>query len=108
MTKEEILALKPGRDLNMAVAKHIFEHDVTEDEIFGDMEGHMDLDGSTVWDNLSPYSEDMTSTLQVAEKMISLGHDDIDCWGEYGGGSYTPTEAICKRALLVVLGLYDE
>ena len=50
MTKEEILAMKPGRELNIAVAKFVMEHDVIVDETFGDMERHV-VDNCSVWDS---------------------------------------------------------
>ena len=35
MTKEEILAMKPGRKLNTAVAELVMKHQVIVDEILG-------------------------------------------------------------------------
>ena len=66
------------------------------------------VDNNNVWDNLPPYSEDMFATLSVAERMTQLGYEDAYSWDQYGGGIYTRAEAICKRALLVVLGLFDD
>jgi len=108
MTKEEILAMKPGRELNIAVAEVVMKHKVIVDEIFGDMERPIDEDGSSVWDNLRPCSEDTSAAQLVVGRMITLGHSDAAFWEHYGNGSYTQAEAICKRALLVVLGIWDE
>jgi len=101
MTKEEILAMKPGRELNIAVARHVMEHEVTVDETFGDMERQLAEDGTSCWDTLPPYSEDMSAAQLVTERMVSLGHSDAAFWDGYGDGIYTQAEAICKRALLV-------
>ena len=105
MTKEEILAMKPGRDLNVAVARHVMEREVAVDEFFGDMERQLAEDGNSCWDTLPPYSEDMSAARMVTERMIALGHGDAACWDEYGDGVYTRPEAICKRALLAVSDL---
>ena len=107
MTKEEILAMKPGRKLNKAVSENVMGRNVVLDETFGDMESYT-VDNNNVWDNLPPYSEDMSAAQSVMARMTSLGHNDVSSWDQYGGGTYTQAEAICKRALLVVLGMFDE
>ena len=108
MTKEEILAMKPGKKLNIAVAKLVMEHEVIVDEILGDIERPVGEDSSSTWDTLLPYSGDISAAQLVTEKMITLGHNDAVFWDQYGDGIYTRPEAICKRALLVVLGMVDE
>lgn len=107
MTKDEILAMKPGKELNKAVAEHVMGRNVVKDDTFGYMERHI-IDNNSVWDNLLEYSEDMSATQLVTERMTSLGHSDAHTWDQYGGGTYTQAEAICKRAILVVLGMFDE
>lgn len=108
MTKEEILAMKPGRELNKVVAEVVMKHKVIVDEIFGDMERPIGEASSSAWDPLSLYSEDMSAAQLVVERMITLGHSDAVSWEYHGNGIYTQAEAICKRALLVVLGIWDE
>ena len=108
MTKEEVLTMKPGRELNIAVAEVVMKHKVVVDEIFGDMERPIDGNDNSVWDTLPLYSEDMSAAQLVVERMIRLGHSDAVSWEHYGNGIYTQDEAICKRALLVVLGMWDE
>jgi hypothetical protein len=108
MTREEILVMKPGRELNIAVAEVVMKHKVIADETFGDMERPIDGDDKSVWDPLTLYSEDMEAAQLVVERMITLGYSDAKFWGHYGNGIYTPAETICKRALLVVPGLWDE
>ena len=108
MTREEILAMKPGRKLNIAVAELVMNHKVTVDEFLGDVERLVGEDNSSVWDTLQPYSKDMSAAQLVAERMITLGHNDPVFWDQYGDGTYTRAEAICKRALLIVLGIVDE
>ena len=108
MTKEEILAMKPGRKLNTAVAELVMKHQVIVDEILGDMERPAGEDISSTWDTLLLYSQDMSAAQLVTERMITLGHNYAVLWDQYGDGIYTRAEAICKRALLVVLGMLDE
>jgi hypothetical protein len=107
MTREEILAMKPGRELNIAVAELVMKHEVIVDEIFGVMERQIADDGSSAYTNLPPYSEDMPSAHSVIDRMITLGHSDALSWERYGNGIYTQAEAICKVALLVALGMWD-
>ena len=108
MTREDILEIKPGRELNIAVAKYVMNHEVVVDETFGDMERLVGEDSSSVWDTLLPYSEDMSAAQLVTERMIELGHSDAAFWDEYGDGVYTRAEAICRRALLVLRETLDE
>jgi hypothetical protein len=108
MTKEEILAMKPGRELNIAVAEVVMKHKVIVDKIFGDMERPISEDSSSAWDILPLYSEDMSAARLVVERMITIGHTDAVFWEHYGNGVYTQAESICKRALLVVLEMWDE
>ena len=107
MTKEEILAMKPGSELSIAVAEVVMKHEVLADEIFGAMERHIANDGSSVYGNLQPYSEDVTAAQLVVERMITLGHSDAAFWEHYGNGIYTQAEAICKVALLVMPGKWN-
>jgi len=108
MTKEEILAMKPRSKLNIAVAEVVMKHKVVVDEIFGAMERQIANDGSSTYTNLQPYSEDMPAAQLVVDRMITLGHGDAVLWEHYGSGIYTQAEAICKVALLVALGMWDE
>lgn len=104
MTREEILAMKPGRELNEKVAREVIGGTVTEDATLGWMEGFPDEDGNHVWDVLNPYSEDLSAAERVVDEMIAEGFDDAVYWADFGDGAYTEPEAICKRALLTVLG----
>ena len=103
MTKEEILAMKPGLELNIKVAKEIIGHEVAEDEIFGYVEKWTDEDDNSVWDALQSYSEDISAAELVVNRMMQSGHDDAISWADFGGGVYTEPEAICKAALLALL-----
>ena len=103
MTKEEILAMCPGLELNTKVAEEIMGRSVTKDDIFGYVERYIDEQGETVWDTLHPYSEDLSVAELVVKKMIDLGHDDAIYWADFGCGVYTEPEAICKAALLALL-----
>jgi len=108
MTKEEILAMRPGRELNIAVAEVVMKHKVIVDETFGDMERPIGEDSSSAWGTMLLYSEDMSAAQLVVDRMIKLGYSEAVLRGHYGNGIYTRAEAICKRALLVVLGMRDE
>ncbi|MFC1925895.1 hypothetical protein ACFLW2_04275 [Chloroflexota bacterium] len=103
MTKEEILAMKPGLELNIKIAEEIIGHQVVEDDIFGHVERWTDEENESVWDALHPYSEDLAVAEVVVKKMIELGHDDAIYWADFGCGIYTEPEAICKAALLALL-----
>ncbi len=103
MTQEEILAMKPGRELNWKVAQEIIGHVVVCDEKLGDLEGLLDGDGTYIWDELQPYSEELESADLVVDTMIRLGFEDAVCWADFGDGAYTEPEAICKAALLAKL-----
>ena len=103
MTKEEILAMKSGGELNKKVAEGVMGHEIIVDEIFGEMERRNAEDGGSLYGPLKPYSEDISVAQLVADRMIILGHIEALSWGQYGGGIYTPAEAICKAALLAVL-----
>lgn len=103
MTREEILAMKPGAELNKKVAEEIIGHEVVEDSTFGYMERYTDEDNSTVWDMVQDYSEDMEAAELVVNRMMQLGHYDVVCWADFGGGIYTEPEAICKASLIALL-----
>ena len=104
MTREEILAMQPGSELNTKVAEKIMGHIVTKDETFGYMERLVDPeDDSSVWCPVKPYSEDISVAELVVDRMIEMGHEDAIYWADFGEGKYTEAEAICKSALLAVL-----
>jgi hypothetical protein len=116
MTKEEILTMRPGSELNMKVAEIIMGHKIINDESFGYMERMISTEssgcgstccgsqaGESVWSAVKPYSEDMAAAEQVVEKMTELGYKDAASWADFGNGKYTEPEAICKAALLSIL-----
>jgi hypothetical protein len=104
MTKEEILAMKPGTELNRKVAEEIMGHEVVVDDILGYVVRLTDPeDGSSIWCPLLPYSEDKSVAESVIDKVIQLGYDDAICWTDLGDGVYTEAEAICKSALLALI-----
>lgn len=103
MTQEDILTMKPGRELNSKVAEEIIGRLVVQDEFLGDLEGLLDEDGTYIWNQLQPYSEDVKVADFVVDAMIRLGFDDAVCWADFGDGTFTEAEAICKAALLAKL-----
>jgi hypothetical protein len=102
VTKEEILAMSPGADLNALVAKEVMGNAVVEDAIFGRMEG-IAAEGGNVWGPVEPYSEDMAVAENVVNVMIERGCEDAIYWADFGNGQFTEPEAVCKAALLALL-----
>ena len=98
MTKEEILAMKAGAELDYVVSQKVMG------------QGQEGLGFRTDYNN---YSTDISAAWQIVEKLIlgyvfNLYFDDVgDCWvcelfggqQEYRGYGTAP-EAICKAALL--------
>ena len=107
MTKEEILAMKSGKKLNIKVAEAVMGHEVIVDEIFGDSERYIDKDGKSAYAPLQAYSEEVSAARLVLEKIIGLGHNDATSWKHQGKEDHTWAEAICKVALLAVLAKED-
>jgi hypothetical protein len=102
--REEILAMKPGTELNRKVAEEIMGYEVVRDYLLGYVERLIDpQDGSSVWCPLCPYSEDRSVAESVIDKMIQLGYDDAIYWADFGDGVYTEAEAICKAARLALI-----
>ena len=103
MTNEETLSMQPGNELNIKVAETIMGNIIADDATFGCMERFTDpTDGSSTWDPITPYSEDISSAGLVVDRMIELGYQDAIYWAEFGKGKYTEAEAICKAALLAI------
>ena len=103
MTQEEILGMKPGEELNAKVAEKVIGQTVIKDETIGYMIRFVDDRGS-VWGAVKPYSEDMSAAEAVIEKMLALGFEDAVHWADFGDGKYSEPEAICKAALIAVMG----
>lgn len=104
MTREEILAMEPGSELNRKVAEEVMGYTIVNDETFGYMERLIDPeDGRPVWNPLEPYSEDIAAAELVVDTMIERGCDDAIYWADFGGGKYAEAEAICKAALCAIL-----
>jgi hypothetical protein len=103
MTENEILAMKPGLELNIKVAKEVMRHRVIKDEHLGYMERFKsNRDKSTVFGLVQPYSEDASIAAQVIEKMVEKGYADATSWADFGSGKYTEAEAISKAALCAI------
>ncbi len=128
MTKEEILAMKAGRELNIRVVEDVMGGKFIEDEIFGDTEinelfgvprgiGHC-LE-SHFYGPLRHYSEDMSATEEMIFRLpnynmrYEFNHDTGKWEAEVSklGADFsypvvrgdTAPEAICKAALLTML-----
>ena len=101
-SREEILAMKPGRELNIVVAKFVLGHEVVADKSLGELERLEHSDGS-VWSIPLCYSEDHEAAQNVVSAMMDKGYLDAPKWDQFGDGAYTPAEAICKQALLRIL-----
>lgn len=103
MTKEDILLMDPGVELNAMVAEEVMGHVILSDKTLGLME-RLVYEGKTVWGNLQAYSEDLAIAEMVVNKMLELGFGDAVYWTGFGQGRYTKAEAICKAALLAKIG----
>ena len=123
MTKEEIMAMKPGKRLNIRVAENIMGYKFAKDGIFGDLEIYPPSADSP-WAPLRSYSENKSTALLVIEK---LKEDGIELdFNSYEGRweanvqrksiyFYYPeliacsvSEAICKAALLAKLEVQND
>lgn len=103
-TKEEILAIAPGKALDLQVAQCVIGHAVVEDPILGTVERYTDADGSAVWSPLEPYSQDPKAAELVVDHMVAKGFENAIYWADFGDGRFTEPEAICKAALLTLAG----
>ena len=102
-SKEKILAMNPGRELNFIVAKYVLGRDVVTDKHMGEIERLTDKNSGSVWSYPLCYSEDIEAAQDVVCEMMNRGYLDAPNWDRFGDGAYTPAEAICKRALLCIL-----
>jgi len=100
--QEEILALQPGEELNVRVAREVLGNTVVEDATFGHME-RIVADGGSIWGPVEPYSEDMAAAETVVNVMIERGCEDAIYWADFGEGRFSEPEAICKAALLALV-----
>ena len=108
MTKEEILAMKAGRELNIRIAEDVMGYKFIEDEIFGDMEGY----GNSLYNPLRAYSEDISVAEHVIDKLkdynpkVEFNHYTEKWEADFGYGIVSTTnapETICKAALLAMV-----
>ena len=114
MTKEEILAMEAGRDLNIKVAEDVMGCKFVRDEIFEDIQIYDD----GIWMYLEDYSKDESAALSISERLEEYYNRKIDFgrlegrWEanfRNGGINYyypdlratSLPEAICKVALII-------
>lgn len=98
MTREEILALEPGKAFNVCVSEMIMGNRVVTDAIFGETEIYLSEHGETVFGRLQPYSEELTSARLVILKMADLGYTEASLWE-----NEERPDVICRAALLTIL-----
>ena len=117
LTREEILAMEPGKKLNIAVATNVFNWKLELRS--GYVENNWITENGLVDINMWNPSEDISAAWEVAEKfnqfdvMKAKGWEkQYDCriWVGITGDQWaaqgkTAPEAICKVALLAVLNL---
>jgi hypothetical protein len=104
MTEKEILAMRPGPELNIKVAREIMDHKVIHDEHLGFMERLVNpVDKSSIFGLVQKYSEDRDLAELVVDRMLEKGFEDARYWADFGDGAFTEAEAICKAALCAVL-----
>jgi hypothetical protein len=115
MTRDEILAMEPGRELDALVAEKVMGWTVKfMDGIWGWMYRESERNR---WYNVPRFTTDISAAWEVVEKMQSWGGCDIGCFGRTGDGTWyvvethtvngchkatchTAPEAICNAALL--------
>ncbi|QUL57546.1 hypothetical protein KDC22_14345 [Paenibacillus tritici] len=137
LTREEILAMEPGPELDKLIAEHVmgwsiyrFDKDVPERCYYMLVDKSFDpvVDGGywnagerkteeEAWNDNRPFSTDISAAWEVLNKVIEMGmeinvgfYQKWDCALDYRGTQWneqadTAPEAICKTALLAVLGL---
>ena len=88
MNKEEILSMKPGREMDVKVAKEIMGHDVAKDEVMGYTEAYYDGSGKTVWGRLEAYSTNAKAANLITNKMFQEGYAGAVSWSKFGDGEY--------------------
>ena len=98
MTRDEILAMKAGRSLNVRVSEEIMGNKVVSDAILGETEIHTTAQGEAVYGIVLPYSEDLSSAQLVVSRMANLGYTEAKLWED----EQRP-EVICRAALLTIL-----
>jgi len=128
MTHNEVLAMKPGRELDALVAEKVMGWvefspiDPTIDfGVHGKYRWNYAKDPKDGKQKPIPwYSEDIAAAWEVVEKMLERGGCEIGCYGSKNGAKWfevnvitmngevtvtaqTPAEAICKAALLAVM-----
>ena len=133
MTREEILAMKAGRELNIRVAEDVMGFEFSEDEIFGDTESYKlsrrrtplaRFAGNQIYGPLRHYSEDMSAAQRVVDKLkkynvrLEFNHhtENWEAWFSHRKADFsypiasavTIPEAICKAALLTMLEVKNE
>lgn len=113
MTKEEILAMVAGRELDKIVGEEVFGFEVKDfwpDEPKpSNYSYHMrvpctDPKYKEAWELMPHYSTDISAARQVADKMFELGHDMNML---HLSSEFYP-EAICRAALLIRLDEIDK
>lgn len=119
MTKEEILAMEAGQELDKLIAENIFSFEVA---ILGEFQGKpiyhylADIAYGEVWDHLPKYSTDRLAAQQMEDKVIGLGLQGIygknlilltDDQGDANMKAFAlahaSSEIRCKAALLAKL-----
>ena len=98
MTRDEILAMKAGRSLNVRVSEEIMGNKVVSDAVLGETEIYTTAQGEPVYGRLSPYSEDLSSAQLVVLRMTNLGYTEAKLWE-----NEQRPDVICRAALLTIL-----
>jgi len=98
MTRDEILAMKAGRILNIHVSEEIMGNKVVTDAVLGETEIHSTPRGEPVYGRLAPYSEDLSSAQLVVMRMTNLGYTEAKLWE-----NEQRPDVICRAALLTIL-----
>jgi len=120
VTKEEILAMKAGREPNLRVSKDVMGCKFAQDHFCGDMQGCIASQDTNVWGPLESYSENRSIAQKFADKLensydvrLEFNYYMENWQAEFrqlGTGlsfdmvsALDTSEAICKAALLAIL-----
>jgi hypothetical protein len=116
VTRDEILAMEPGEELNLLVGEKVFGLKFTSFP-----RGKCYYVDGMGWHTVNDYSTRISDAWEVVERMHRWGGCNLGCYGSRHGKvkwvvvdtiapnghhkvtAHTAPEAICKAALLVVM-----
>lgn len=113
MTRDEVLLMKPGRELDALIAKNVFKINIPDNRYrmgLGKRGSIVEVDQWTGVLHYSSFVENAWKVVDALSKNVGLfyvwQHVDYASASCGGGTVYAKTapEAICKAALLAIIG----